>query len=88
MLAKRVATAVVLLAVLLPAIFVLPPIAWGVITLGFLAVGAWEWARLLPGAPRPVLAAGTTPPRPGADGAGPARRGRPAWARRGPEALP
>ena len=57
MLAKRVATAVVLLAVLLPAIFVLPPIAWGVITLGFLAVGAWEWARLLPGAPRPVLAA-------------------------------
>jgi len=57
MLAKRVATAVVLLAVLLPAIFVFPPIAWGVITLGFLAVAAWEWSRLLPGAPRPVLAA-------------------------------
>ena len=58
MLGKRVATALVLLAVLLPAIFVLPPVVWGVITLGFLAVAAWEWAKLLPGAPRPRYAAG------------------------------
>lgn len=49
MLARRVVTALVLLAILLPAIFVFPPIVWGVLTLGFLAVGAWEWARLLPG---------------------------------------
>jgi len=58
MLGKRVATALVLLAVLLPAAFVLPPIFWGAITLVFLAVAAWEWARLLPGAPQPALAAG------------------------------
>lgn len=59
MLGKRVLTAVVLLAVLLPAIFVFPPLAWGVLTLGFLGVAAWEWTRLLPGAPRAAIAAGT-----------------------------
>ncbi|HWS75875.1 MAG TPA: phosphatidate cytidylyltransferase [Quisquiliibacterium sp.] len=48
MLGRRVVTALVLLAILLPAIFVFPPLVWGVITLAFLAVGAWEWARLLP----------------------------------------
>lgn len=48
MLGRRVITALVLLAVLLPAIFVFPPMAWGVLTLGFLAVAAWEWTRLLP----------------------------------------
>ena len=48
MLGPRVLTALVLLAVLLPAIFVFPPIVWGVLTLGFLAVAAWEWVRLLP----------------------------------------
>lgn len=48
MLGRRIVTALVLLAVLVPAIFVFPPVVWGVLTLGFLAVGAWEWARLLP----------------------------------------
>ena len=50
MLRARVLTALVLLAVLLPAIFVFPPVVWGALTLGFLAVAAWEWGRLLPGA--------------------------------------
>ena len=52
MLGRRVVTALVLLAILLPALFVYPPIAWGVLTLVFLTVGAWEWGRLLepPGA--------------------------------------
>ena len=59
MLGRRVITAVVLLAILLPAIFWFPPIVWGLLTLVFLAVGAWEWARLLPGAPSPVLAGGS-----------------------------
>ena len=57
MLGKRVLTAAVLLAVLLPAIFVFPPLAWGVLTLGFLAAAAWEWTRLLPGAPSATGAA-------------------------------
>ncbi|GAA4405618.1 phosphatidate cytidylyltransferase [Quisquiliibacterium transsilvanicum] len=48
MLGPRVITALVLLAVLLPAIFVFPPLVWGVLTLAFLAVAAWEWVRLLP----------------------------------------
>ncbi len=60
MLGKRIITAVLLLAVLLPAIFVVPPIVWGLLTLAFLAVGAWEWVRLLP-APG---AAGTASPWP------------------------
>ena len=47
MLGKRVVTAVVLLAILLPAIFVFPPWAWGAITLVFLAAAAHEWALLL-----------------------------------------
>jgi len=50
MLGKRVITAVVLLALLLPAIFVFSPIAWGLLTLAFTAAAAWEWTRLLPGA--------------------------------------
>lgn len=58
MLGKRVVTAVLLLAVLLPAIFVFPPLVWGLLTLAFLAVGAWEWTRLLPAAsPWPAVAA-------------------------------
>jgi len=59
MLGTRVLTAAVLLAVLLPAIFVFPPLAWGVLTLGFLALAAWEWTRLLPGAPSAASAAVT-----------------------------
>lgn len=56
MLGARVATAIVLLAILLPTIFVFPPLAWGTVTLAFLAVAAWEWTRLLPGA-RPARTA-------------------------------
>lgn len=48
MLGKRVATALVLLAILLPTIFVFPALAWGFVTLAFLGVAAWEWIRLLP----------------------------------------
>jgi phosphatidate cytidylyltransferase len=47
MLATRIATAAVLLAILLPAIFLFPPIAWGLVSLVFLAVGAHEWVSLL-----------------------------------------
>ncbi|MCL4745752.1 MAG: phosphatidate cytidylyltransferase [Burkholderiaceae bacterium] len=48
MLAKRIVTAVVLLAVLLPAILVAPDWVWGVVSLAFLAVAGWEWANLVP----------------------------------------
>ena len=58
MLGRRVLTAIVLLAVLLPAIFWFPPIVWNLVTLGFLATGAWEWDRLLPGGPNAGAAAG------------------------------
>jgi phosphatidate cytidylyltransferase len=53
MLAKRVITAVVLLAVLLPAIFLARPWVWGVVSLAFLCAAGYEWGRLLgvPGAP-------------------------------------
>lgn len=47
MLAKRVITAVVLLAVLLPAIFLAPPWVWGAVSLAFLAAAGLEWGRLL-----------------------------------------
>lgn len=52
MLGKRIATALVLLAILLPSIFVFDPWVWGAVTLVFLAVAAHEWTRLLgrPGA--------------------------------------
>ena len=46
MLRTRVITAVVLLALLLPALF-WSTLAWGVVTLAFVAAAAWEWARLL-----------------------------------------
>ncbi len=47
MLGKRVVTALVLLAILLPPIFRFDPWVWGAVTLVFLAVAAWEWVRLL-----------------------------------------
>ncbi len=47
MLGQRVATALVLLAILVPSIFFAPPWAWGVLSLGLLAVAAAEWGRLL-----------------------------------------
>lgn len=46
MLLQRVITALVLLAVLLPAMFYADPRAFGAVTLLLLAAGAWEWGRL------------------------------------------
>jgi phosphatidate cytidylyltransferase len=46
MLKQRVITAVVLLAILLPALFWPSPIPLAVVTLLMLAAGAWEWGRL------------------------------------------
>lgn len=47
MLGQRVATAVVLLAILLPAIFLAPPWVWGLVSLALLAIASAEWGRLL-----------------------------------------
>ncbi len=47
MLLTRVITALVLLAVLLPILFLLPPIYVGVFFLVALLAAAWEWSRLL-----------------------------------------
>lgn len=46
MLRTRVFTAVVLLALLLPALL-WSPLAWGALTVLFVTAAAWEWARLL-----------------------------------------
>lgn len=50
MLGQRVVTAVVLLAILVPAIFLAPPWVWGLVSLAMLAIAGTEWGRLL-GAP-------------------------------------
>jgi len=47
MLATRVATALVLLALFLPAIFLGPPWVWGALSLAVLAAAGREWGRLL-----------------------------------------
>jgi len=47
MLKTRVITAVVLLAILLPILFFLPPLVWAGVTLLLLAAGGWEWARMV-----------------------------------------
>jgi phosphatidate cytidylyltransferase len=47
MLKTRVITALVLLAVLLPILFLLPPVYIGVFFLAALMTAAWEWSRLL-----------------------------------------
>ncbi len=47
MLAQRVGTALALMAILLPALFWFPPVIWGVVSLVFLAIAAYEWTRLL-----------------------------------------
>ena len=53
MLKTRVITALVLMAVLLPILFLLPPIYIGAFFLVALLAAAWEWSRLLsPGAER------------------------------------
>ena len=60
MLKQRVITALVLLAVLLPALFA--PIAWPFALLMMLMAGAaaWEWARLNSASALPALAMGAT----------------------------
>ena len=47
MLKTRIITALVLLAVLLPILFLLPPVYIGVFFLVALLAAAWEWSRLL-----------------------------------------
>ena len=47
MLKTRIITAVVLLAVLLPILFFLPPVYIGAFFLVAVLAGAWEWSRLL-----------------------------------------
>jgi phosphatidate cytidylyltransferase len=46
-LATRVATAAVLIAAVLGALFMLPPVGFGVVVLGVIAAGAFEWAKLI-----------------------------------------
>jgi phosphatidate cytidylyltransferase len=46
-LGQRVVTAVVLLAILVPSIFLAPPWVWGLVSLALLAVAGGEWGRLL-----------------------------------------
>ena len=55
MLKTRIITAFVLLAVLLPILFLLPPIYIGAFFLLALLVAAWEWSRLI--APEAIRAA-------------------------------
>ena len=59
MLGQRIVTAVVLLAVLLPAMWVSRPEPFALLTLLFVAAAAWEWGRLngLSAGPAIVLAA-------------------------------
>ena len=47
MLGQRVATALVLLGILVPSIFLAPPWVWGLVSLALLAVAGFEWGRLL-----------------------------------------
>ncbi len=46
MLKQRVITALVLLAILLPALFYPSPVPFTIVVLALMAAGAWEWARL------------------------------------------
>lgn len=46
MLKQRVITALVMLAILLPALFYRTPVPFAVVALVLIAAGAWEWARL------------------------------------------
>jgi phosphatidate cytidylyltransferase len=55
MLRQRVITAIVLLAVIVPSIFVAPPWVWGLVSLALLATAAFEWGRLV-GPPRHAAA--------------------------------
>ena len=46
MLKQRVITALVLLAILLPALFYPSPVPFALVALLLIAAGGWEWARL------------------------------------------
>ena len=46
MLSTRILTAAVLIPLVLAAMFLLPPLAWGALTLGLVVVAATEWADL------------------------------------------
>ena len=46
MLKQRVITAVVLLAIVLPALFAPVPLPFAALTLVFIAAAGWEWVRL------------------------------------------
>ncbi|RYX97455.1 MAG: phosphatidate cytidylyltransferase [Comamonadaceae bacterium] len=48
MLKQRVITAIVLLAILLPALFYRTPVPFCVVAMVLIAAGAWEWGRLNP----------------------------------------
>ena len=58
MLKQRVITALVLLAILLPALFYPNPVPFGVVALVLIAAGAWEWARLNGDGPLSALVTG------------------------------
>lgn len=58
MLGQRIATAVVLLALLLPALFAAQPIWFQAITLVLIAAAGWEWGRLNGGGPLASLLLG------------------------------
>lgn len=47
MLGQRIVTALILLAIIVPAIFFAPPWVWGVVSLILLCAGALEWGRLM-----------------------------------------
>jgi phosphatidate cytidylyltransferase len=51
MLGQRVLTAIVLLALLLPALFARSTLPFALLTLAFIGAAGWEWARLNGGAP-------------------------------------
>jgi phosphatidate cytidylyltransferase len=55
MLKTRVLTAAVLIPAVLAALFLLPPAAWGIVTLAVIALAAREWARLVGFAPKAQL---------------------------------
>lgn len=46
MLKQRIITALLMLAILLPAVFYPSPVPFGLVALALLAAGAWEWARM------------------------------------------
>ncbi len=62
MLRTRVITALVLVALLLPALFYLPQSYWAFAVAAFIGIGAWEWGALLGwrNTPRLLLGAVTT----------------------------